>query len=247
MKVLQIICFLSVVFVSNVLSQDNPFVVDVAPRITNGDTQISFVALIPDANLSSTEAKWLKYIAKGSRGKATFINGIYLQTGALNPEVSLKPFDVNSKLTNKNSGVQLSVWIDQNGMPFRGDGTKNNGDLAVQNYVREFAVKEYRAILNNQLIEAQKNLRILESDYAQLRKNNLSKTNKLQVVDSNAYATTDSKLDTRNSKKGKHNKKGVLAEGDTDRMQEQLAYKSVEIESQKKTISDTKVKLVEIR
>jgi len=235
MKTIQIISLVLVCFVSSVFAQDNPFVVDVAPRVTNGDTQISFVAFIPNAEINVIEKRWMKYVGMNSRGAATFANGIHLQTNAVNANVSDKPFDVSSKIVEINNGVKLSVWMDQDGTPFRGDGTRNNGDLAVQNYVRDFAVKEYKEVLNNQLIAARKKQKELEVKFSKHSKHDIQ------------YASNESESDSGNVKKNKQSKKHKPSQKEADTNHEQLALERVEIDTQRKIVEDTKVRLTEVR
>jgi len=235
MKTLQIISLVLVCFVLNVNAQDNPFVVDVSPRITNGDTQISFVAFIPDANINVIEKRWMKYVAMNSRGAATFANGIHRQTNALNANVSDKPFDVSSKIVEISKGVKLSVWMDQDGTPFRGDGTRNNGDLAVQNYLRDFAVKEYKEVLNDQLIAARKKQKELEVKFAKHSKHDVQ------------YAGNESDSNSGDVKKNKQSKKQKPSQREADKNHEQLALERIEIDAQKKIVEDTKVRLTEVR
>jgi hypothetical protein len=170
-----------------------------------------------------------------SRGVATFANGIHLQTNAVNANVSDKPFDVNSKLEEIKNGVQISVWMNQDGKYFRGDGTRNNGDLAVKNYLRDFAVKEYKDVLNHQLLAGEQKQKELEVEYASLKKHNQE------------YMNKDAESNSGDLKKGKQNKKHKSSDRDADRNHELLALKMIEIDTQKKIVQDSKVRLTEVR
>lgn len=132
--------------------------------------QVLFATLIPQTNLQDAEKNWLKYIAGGSKGKAIVVNGDHLQTGVVNKNILANPFDIYSKLRETTEGVQLTVWFPENSAFF---GSKEQGtgvNAAMEKYVRDFGVQEYKRAVQRELKAEQNKLKKLEGELATLIK-----------------------------------------------------------------------------
>lgn len=167
MKIIKQILFLVLVTFSLGAVAQNPIVVNVSPAPMSMDTQRSFVVVIPQTILKEVKSDWLKYTGKGSKGKATELNGELLQTGAVNKNISSDPINVYSKLTETTEGVRLNVWLDEKSVSSK----PNNGQhLAVQKYVYDFSVQQYRAAVQKELKTEQAKQKKLENDLSGLIK-----------------------------------------------------------------------------
>ena len=152
------------VFTFSVFAQKQ-ITVDLAPQ-TRGKKDLAFVVEIPQAALKNVESDWLKYVGYGSKGKATEVDGEHLQKGAVNKNISSKPFNIYSKLLETTEGVRLMVWLDKRNTAFISKHPRSGLDYAVQKYVRDFAVMKYRQAVLTELIAEQDKLKELEEELA---------------------------------------------------------------------------------
>jgi hypothetical protein len=141
LKKVFIYCCISFSF--NAFAQKD-IVVDEAPRAMSRDTQFSYLVDIPQATLKTTEKNWLSYLSAESKGNATFVNGEHLQTEVNNKNISSQPVNIYSKLIETTEGVRLTVWITEKNFSFIANNPNSIEDLAIQKFVRDFAVKEYK-------------------------------------------------------------------------------------------------------
>lgn len=139
-------------------------VVDEAPRAMSRDTQFSYLVDIPQATLKVTEKNWLNYVSADSKGSATFVNGEHLQTEVNNKNISFQPVNIYSKLVETTEGVRLTVWITEKNFSFLVNNPNSVEDLAIQKFVRDFAVKEYREAVQEELKTEQNKQKEMEKN-----------------------------------------------------------------------------------
>lgn len=139
-------------------------VVDEAPRAMSRDTQFSYLVDIPQATLKITEKNWLNYVSADSKGAATFVNGEHLQTEVNNKNISSQPVNIYSKLIETTEGVRLTVWITEKNFSFIANNPNSIEDLAIQKFVRDFAVKEYKEAVQEELKTEQNKQKELEKN-----------------------------------------------------------------------------------
>jgi hypothetical protein len=107
-------------------------------------TQQAFVVDIPQGDLTQVEQAWLIYIGKKKKGRGKEAPGEHFQSRVFNKRISAYPFNLFSKLSLTASGVQLTVWFTQSDEPFISFDPNNGQNQAVQKYVHDFAVQQYR-------------------------------------------------------------------------------------------------------
>ncbi len=167
MKIIKQFLSLTLISFALITFSQNAIVVTVSPAPVSMDTQRSFTVVIPQTNLKDVKKDWLKYLSKGSKGKASEVNGVYLQSGAVNKNISAAPFNIYSKVIETMAGVRLNVWLDDRSV----SGRVNNGQhLAVQKFVYDFAVQQYRNAVQMELIVEKGKQKDLEKDLADLIK-----------------------------------------------------------------------------
>jgi hypothetical protein len=172
--------------------------VDEAPRPMSKDTQFSYLVEIPQAKVKQVEKDWLKYISIKSKGKATVVNGENLQTEAVYKNISPNPFNVYSKLVETTDGVNLTVWLTDNNAAFISKTPNSIEDLAVQKYVRDFAVQEYKLAVEEELKMERNKLNDIEKQQASLIKDE-EKSNKKINDNLRAIAKAKDKIVTTQS------------------------------------------------
>ena len=227
--------------------------VNTAPRAMSKDTQFSYLVEIPEAKIKEVEKDWLKYISAGSKGKATVVNGENLQTDAIYKNISPNPFNVYSKLVETIEGVNLTVWITDNNSAFISKTPNSIEDLAVQKYVRDFAVKEYQTIVQEELKMEQDKQKKLERELAALIRDEESAVKKTNDNERNiarakdAITTNDADIEASSAKIT--NQKGMVEQTAADRNANKGAQKTLSnIESDKKSLqkkNDSKSKNID--
>jgi hypothetical protein len=143
-------------------------VVGISPKTAGGDKQINFQVDIPQTTIKYVEKDWLKLLSKGSKGKATIVDGEYVQPAAVNGSISAIPFNVYTKLVETFEGVQMTVWLTQNKVAFISTDPLSPDNQAVQKFIRDFAVLKYQQAVERELVAEKSTLKKLEKDYATL-------------------------------------------------------------------------------
>lgn len=156
---------LLLMIISSFLDAQSPIQVSVFPAPVSMDTQRSFVVVIPQTVSKAVEPDWINYLSKKSKGKSSNSNGEIIQLGVVHPNISASPFNVFSKLMDTNDGVRLLVWLDDRSLSTTSNSAQH---LAIQKYVHDFAVMEYRQVVRKELKEAQHAMAKMESDLARL-------------------------------------------------------------------------------
>ena len=124
----------------------------------------SYSVDIPQTTLKDIQNDWLKYIAEGNKGKASFVNGEYIQAGAVNKNISPNPFTLYSRLVEIPGGTRITAWLAESNVADAARGAKNDQNLAVQKMLHDFAVTSYRAAVKDELKVEQNKLADLEKD-----------------------------------------------------------------------------------
>lgn len=132
-------------------SAQKQITIEEAVKPMSKDSQPAFVVVIPQIKLADVEKDWLKYISTGSKGKASVVNGENRQPLVLVKNISPKPLSIYSKLLETSEGVKLTVWFTENDTLFISKQQNNDQALAIENYLRDFAVKEYQDVVKAEL------------------------------------------------------------------------------------------------
>lgn len=171
MKNLKRLVFASLSIISITAFAQTPITVtETAQPMCKDTQQVSFATVIPQTNLKEAEKNWLKYLSNGSKGKAVVVNGDNLQTGAVNKNISANPFDVYSKLRETTEGVLLTVWFPENSPVFTTKQQNTGVNQAMEKYIHDFGVQEYKRVVQRELKAEQEKQKNLESELARLIK-----------------------------------------------------------------------------
>lgn len=203
MKSIQSVLFIVLASLSFSGFAQNPIVVNVSPAPVSMDTQRSFVVVIPQTVLKEVKSAWLKYLGVGSKGKSSELNGEFLQTGAVNKNISATPFNVFSKLMATTGGVRMLVWLDERSISNEPNQAQH---LAVQKYVYDFALQQYRAAVLKELKTEMNKQKKLENDLAKLIKDEeksvktVSKNERAAERANDAISTNNADIQSSNYK-----------------------------------------------
>lgn len=151
------------------VAQDTITVVEDTLVMSKG-VQTGFKVEIPKAKLVEVEQHWLKYISKGSKGKATLTNGEHLQPAAINKNISPFPFNVYSNFLATTEAVRLTAWFTENDSVFISKQLNTDRDLAVIKYLTDFATAEYQLAIKAEVKAEQDKLKLLQKELSGLIK-----------------------------------------------------------------------------
>ena len=126
--------------------------------------QHTFSVDIPQTTIKDVKNDWQKHVASGNKGKASFVNEEYIQTGVVNKNISPDPFTMYSKLMETPVGVRLTARLELNYLASSSGVANSNQDLAVQKFLQDFAIDQYRTAVKKELNIEQKKLASLEKD-----------------------------------------------------------------------------------
>ncbi|MBP9152372.1 MAG: hypothetical protein KBF73_08830 [Flavobacteriales bacterium] len=144
-----------------------PIIVTMDALAPSTATRNSYSVDIPQVSLKDVERDWVKEVGKSSKGKATVVNGEHVQSGAVNTNISPEPFTYYSRFVEAPKGVRLTSWLGNNNIVSASGVANANQDLAVQKFMRDFAVEAYRGAVKEELKMEEDKLRDLEKNMAQ--------------------------------------------------------------------------------
>lgn len=131
---------------------------------SNDNLRNAFTVDIPKVSLKDVERDWLKTVGKCAKDNASVVNGENIQKGAVNQNISPEPFTLYSKLIATTTGVRITVWLAQNNIVSASGVANANQDLAVQKFMRDFALSAYEEALEDELKTEERKLRDFEKD-----------------------------------------------------------------------------------
>lgn len=166
----QILFSTLLLFSTSVFGQD--IVVKNIPGSMSQNNQRTFQVDIPNSVLNSVKKNWLKYLQKDSEGKASVVDGNYLQEGVVNTSISPNPFSVYSKLQQTSDYTRLTVWFMDNEMIFFSRESDANQEILVKRYVYDFAFNEYQGVVAEELKSEVNDLDKLKKEMDKLVKSN---------------------------------------------------------------------------
>jgi hypothetical protein len=128
-------------------------------------TKNSYVVLIPEAKSKEVNQDWQKMLKKDTKGKVEDNKGEVKGTLIAIKNISLNPLTIYSKSVETKEGVQLSAWFADGDSIFISTAATADKSLAVQKYMHDFAVQEYKAVAKTQLETEQKAQKDLQKIY----------------------------------------------------------------------------------
>ena len=128
------------------------------------DSQGFVSVTIPQTVQRQVQKDWIEYAGRGSKGKSTVVNGDNIQYGAVNKNISPSQFDISCRLLGTNDGVRVTVWLTENNSLLVSREQNSDRTIALQKYVHDFAVVEYRQAVLNELKAEQAKQKIMENE-----------------------------------------------------------------------------------
>lgn len=140
--------------------------INVSETIKNmsAGNQSCYVVMIPKANAKNITDSWKKYIRKDTKAKPDENGGETRIIGAFCKNISAGPINIYAAFLETSDGVQITAWVAE-GDAFISTQSNPDKSMAVQNYLRVFAVQEYKKVVQDQLSAEQSKQKDLEKAY----------------------------------------------------------------------------------
>ena len=188
----QILFLLLLIIGLNSIAQ-KPIVISIDTPQTAINQQHKYTIDIPEVMMDDVKKDWLVY-GTNVKSKMDFVNGEYIQTGCENTNFSPLPFTAYSQLLETKDGVRLIYWIVQNSSITARDLKNQNAALAIQKYLYDFAIIEYKDFFSKDLKIEQHKLAMMENDLNALNKDEDKST---KTINTNNRDNVQSKEDIK--------------------------------------------------
>lgn len=159
-KILMIVLFAIPVLA---FAQKDIVITETVKNMSAGN-QSCYVILIPQTALKDVQDDWKKYIRKDTKAKPADANGETSIMGAVCKNISPFPINIYATFLETSDGVQISAWF-SDGSTFISTQSNSDRSVAVQNYLHNFGVQEYKDAVKYQLDQENKKQKDLEKVY----------------------------------------------------------------------------------
>jgi hypothetical protein len=130
----------------------------------------SFVTFIPQAQYEQVLKDWEKYLKEDTREKTSTENGEIIILHKVYDRIAPDSLNIYSYIKEYDGEVMLVAAFDLNGS-FISKDMDEEIYIPTKKYIRDFAVESYKTAVNQELKEAEKELKKLESQKASLQYN----------------------------------------------------------------------------
>jgi hypothetical protein len=218
-------------------------------RVTNSDAQMSrgmqscYLVEIPQADLKSVEVGWIKKLQENIKVKVEETGPELILHHAVKSEISSDTLSIYSLIIQHENHISIHAFLEFDSVFFT--PKKDETDLAsmklnqnIINYLRSFAVEQYREAVADELKEEEKILKSLENDLKKLEKDeenmikdNASLENDIEEKERDV-AELEQMIETTNNELTKHNVSMLSLED--DEAKDAAKDKQKELEKMKK-------------
>jgi hypothetical protein len=162
--------------VMNALAQETIEVKNIKALMSKG-TQTCYLVEIPQADLDEVQQNWIKKLQSGGKIKVKVVNQELLLPGVVKNEITLDTINIYSLLIQKENRIALNVFVEIDSVFFepkedKTDLPSDKIDNSIKNYVRTFAVDQYKLAVAGDLEGEQKVLETMQDDLKKLVKEN---------------------------------------------------------------------------
>lgn len=138
--------------------------------------QTCYVVAIPQADLDIVQKNWIKKLQEGIKIKVKTVNQELVLNQVVKSEISNDTLNIYSLIIQREENrVIMNVFFETGGVFFgpkedKKDLGSDKTDNNIRNYLRAFAVDQYKLAVSNELEGEQKKLETLEDDLKKLVK-----------------------------------------------------------------------------
>lgn len=144
-----------------------PVVMEMIPFPDGPDRQ-AYVVTIPMAELKKTDRCWGEYLEENAFGWESVRKGVHRQSGIMEKSISARRFTVYNEIVMTDSGVRLTIWLEQNRSSLVSQEIDGQTDKAIRKYIQDFALDQYRSAIRIRVKKKQRMIRKMERELASL-------------------------------------------------------------------------------
>ncbi len=155
-------------------SQEN-IIVQIGESSMSKGLQTCYSVRIPQAEIKAVQQGWIKHLQEDNKAKVKEIGHELHFSGGLKTEIFPDTISLYSLLIATDSAINLNVFLEIDSVFFTPNSDKTDLasdkiDNSLRNYIRNFAVDQYRIAVEDELKAAEKVLKDLQNDLEKLQK-----------------------------------------------------------------------------
>lgn len=159
---------------TNVFAQDTIEVKNIQALMSKGN-QPCYLVEIPQADLDFVQQNWIKKLQEGGKIKVKEEKSELVLAGVVKNELTKDTVNIYSLLIQKENKIALNVFVEIGSIFFapkedKTDLANDKTDNSIKNYVRSFAVDQYKLAVADELEGEQKVLETMQDDLEKLEK-----------------------------------------------------------------------------
>jgi hypothetical protein len=156
--------------------------------IMSKGTQPCYVVQIPQAELKTVQQNWIKKLQESTKIKVKELGQELVLSGAVKPELTSDTVNIYSLLILKDSTIIINVFIEIDSSFFspkedKTDLASDKIDNSIRNYLRTFAVEQYKIAVGEELEGEEKILNTFEDDLKKLEKEEENLTKEISTLE----------------------------------------------------------------
>jgi DNA repair exonuclease SbcCD ATPase subunit len=245
-KSLQTVFCATVLFILmglNVFSQEVIEVKNSQAQMSKG-MQPCYVVEIPQADLKTVQQNWIKKLQEGNKTKIKEVGQELVLSGVVKSEFTKDTANFYSLLIQKDSLISLNVFVEFDSVFFspkedKTDLASDKIDNSIINYLRTFAVDQYKIAVADELKGEQKMLETKQDDLEKLEKDEENMIKEISSLENDIDKTEreikeiEAKIDLKNQEILTHNASMMTIAGETEKKAAQEKQKDLEKERKK--------------
>jgi hypothetical protein len=162
-----------IIFQISILSaQETLEVTEVNKSFSQGN-QTAFRVTIPQSKLKEVISGWKKYIRKNNKSDFKEMDGEYILSKSIIPDISNDSITMYSIFnTGNGTDIELNIFVSNKDSVFISTSSDSKTSTNIRDYLRKFAVEQYRVAIENELEVEERKLKIYQSDLKELEEAN---------------------------------------------------------------------------
>lgn len=142
-------------------------------------TNPGYSVFIPQAELQTVKKNWVKYLESGSKSKVELSGNEYIIKSVVKKKILTDTLSIYSLLNSEESGTTVLSFFEVDSLFFGPSATiegVNNlqAENAIRDYLRKFAIDQYKLAVKQTLDLAEDTLKTLEKDLKNMEKDEAS-------------------------------------------------------------------------
>lgn len=213
--------------------------------------QTCYSVEIPGAILKTVQQNWIKKLQENIKVKVVENGPELVLAKVLKPEITSDTISIYSLLIQKDTIVEVDIFVEIDSVFFspkddKTDLATDKIDNNIKNYLRSFAVVQYRLVVSDEFEAQEKLLKTMENDLGKLEKTqeNLEKDNSSHENDieekERELKEIDANIELKNQEILKHNASTLTIALEADK--EAAKEKQKTLEKEKKELEKSRSK-----